>query len=167
MPATLESVRHKLTMAIQELDDLTRVAASPDTPPVQARAEPIRPSNFNDLTPEGGLFAESIKATSHANWVVGECAAVWMKRYSRGRTDADFAQVVGLETHQVYQRRRVWESFGDVYRNYPDLRWSHFAAAVGWDNWRECLQWAQDINATVAEMRAWRRAQRGEDLSAD
>lgn len=161
MPATLESIRHKLTMAVQELDDLTRVPAHPDKPAVQVRAEPIGPSNFNELTPEGGLFAESIKAISHTNWAVGECAAVWTKRYSRGRTDADFADLVGLSTDQVYQRRRVWQAFGDVYRNYPDLRWSHFAAAVDWDNWHECLQWAQDIRATVAEMRAWRRAQRG------
>lgn len=37
----------------------------------------------------------------------------------------------------------------------------HFEAAEGWPDADECLQWAKDAAATVAEMRAWRRAQNG------
>jgi hypothetical protein len=114
---------------------------------------------------ESDLIARAQTAVSRCNWEVGECAAVWTKRFSRGRTDADFAELVGLSADQVYQRRRVWETFGDVGDNYPGLKWSHFYSALTWDDAAECLQWAQDIGATVAEMRAWRRAQRGEDLS--
>ena len=114
---------------------------------------------------EADLISRAQTAVSQCNWEVGECAAVWTKRFARGRTDADFAELVGLSPDQVYQRRRVWETFGDVYGSYPGLKWSHFYAALNWDDAAECLQWAQDIGATVAEMRAWRRAQRGEDLS--
>jgi hypothetical protein len=114
---------------------------------------------------ESDLITRAQTAVSRCNWEVGECAAVWTKRFSRGRTDADFAELVGLSPDQVYQRRRVWETFGDVYENYGGLKWSHFYSALTWDDAAECLQWAQDIGATVAEMRAWRRAQRGEDLS--
>jgi len=113
---------------------------------------------------EDGLISRAQIAVSHCNWEVGECAGLWTKRYARGRTDADFATLVGLTADQVYQRRRVWETFGDVHGEYTNLRWSHFYSALNWDDAAECLQWANEIEATVAEMKAWRRAQRGEDL---
>ncbi|MBA3314169.1 MAG: hypothetical protein H0T47_12905 [Planctomycetaceae bacterium] len=114
---------------------------------------------------EHDLIRTAQQALSRCNWVVGKCAADWTQRYARGRTDADFAQLVGLSADQVYQRRRVWETFGDVYADYTSLRWSHFYVGLNWDDAPECLQWADENGATVAEMRAWRRALRGEDLS--
>ncbi|MGC1276462.1 MAG: hypothetical protein WBC44_22400 [Planctomycetaceae bacterium] len=113
---------------------------------------------------EQDLIRIAQNALSRCNWVVGRCAADWTQRYSRGRTDADFAQLVGLSADQVYQRRRVWETFGDVVDDYPSLRWSHFYIALNWDDAPECLQWADENGATVAETRAWRRAMRGEEL---
>jgi hypothetical protein len=113
---------------------------------------------------EASLIMRAQVAVSRCNWEVGECAAVWTKRFARGRTDADFAALVSLSSDQVYQRRRVWETFGDVYQNYVTLKWSHFYAAINWDDAADCLQWADDVHAGVAEMKAWRRAQRGEDL---
>ena len=110
---------------------------------------------------ESELVRRVQDALSHCNWDVGECAAIWTKRFARGRTDADFAALVGLSADQIYQRRRVWETFADVRESYPSLKWSHFYSALTWDDAAECLQWAQDIQATVAEMKAWRRAQRG------
>jgi hypothetical protein len=123
-----------------------------------------RENRTSDVT-ESALISRAQSALSHCNWEVGECAALWTKRFAKGRTDADFGNLVGLSADQVYQRRRVWETFGDVSENYPALKWSHFYAALNWDDAAECLQWAQDVHAGVAEMRAWRRAQRGEDLS--
>lgn len=104
-------------------------------------------------------------ALSQCNWIVGKCAADWTERHARGRTDADFAELVGLSSDQVFQRRRVWETFGDVYESYAQLKWSHFYVALNWDDAPECLQWADENGATIAEMRAWRRALLGEDLS--
>lgn len=114
---------------------------------------------------EADLIQRAQLALSSCHWEVGECAALWTKRFARGRTDADFANLIGLSADQVYQRRRVWETFADVQANYPGLKWSHFYAALTWEDAAECLEWAQEIQATVAEMKAWRRAQRGEDLS--
>jgi hypothetical protein len=122
--------------------------------------EPVREET------EASLIARAQVAVSRCNWEVGECAALWTKRFARGRTDADFAALVSLSADQVYQRRRVWETFADVFQNYPTLKWSHFYAAINWDNAAECLQWAEDVQAGVAEMKAWRRAQRGEDLDS-
>ncbi len=116
---------------------------------------------------EEQLISRARDAVSQCNWVVGECAHQWTKRYSRNRTDSDFGQMVGLTGDQIYQRRRVWATFGEIYQKFSGLKWSFFYVAMNWDDAEECLQWAQDSDATVAEMRAWRRAQRGEDLFSD
>lgn len=113
------------------------------------------------------LISKARDAVSRCNWVVGECAADWTQRYARGRTDAEFGQMVGLSGDQIFQRRRVWEAFGNTHEKFPDLKWSFYYVALNWDDAEDCLSWAQDSDATVAEMRAWRRAQRGEDLFAE
>lgn len=114
---------------------------------------------------EQELIDRAQSALNQCNWVIGECAARWTERYAKGRTDADFGARIGLSGDQVYQRRRVWETFSDVQSEYANVRWSHFYAALNWDDAAECLQWADEMGATVAEMKAWRRAQRGEDLT--
>ncbi|MEZ6053238.1 MAG: hypothetical protein R3B91_22205 [Planctomycetaceae bacterium] len=114
---------------------------------------------------EEALIQRAQDALNQCNWVIGECAATWTERYAKGRTDADFGSRIGLSGDQVYQRRRVWETFSDVYTEYSQLKWSHFYAALNWDDAAECLQWADEMKATIAEMKAWRRAQRGEDLT--
>ena len=114
---------------------------------------------------EAELVGRAQAALSNCSWTVGECAAHWTKRYAKGRTDADFGILIGLSGDQVYQRRRVAETFSDVKEEYKHLKWSHFYTALTWDDASECLRWADDMQATIAEMRAWRRAQRGEDLT--
>ncbi|MGH7202096.1 MAG: hypothetical protein ACREJB_15940 [Planctomycetaceae bacterium] len=116
---------------------------------------------------EEELVSTAQTAVSRCGWIVGECAAKWTRKYARGRTDADFAALVGLSADQVYQRRRVWETFGDVREIYAALSWSHFYVALNWDDAPECLGWAEENQAAVAEMKAWRRALRGEDLTQD
>lgn len=120
----------------------------------------------NQIETEEQLVARAQRALSSCNWEIGECAATWTERYGKGRTDADFGNLIGLSGDQVYQRRRVWETFADVHKDYPQLKWSHFYVALNWDDAAECLQWANEMEATIAEMKAWRRAQRGEDLTA-
>ncbi|MCH9654188.1 MAG: hypothetical protein K0U86_16400 [Planctomycetes bacterium] len=114
---------------------------------------------------EAQLIDRAREALSDSSWVIGECAAQWTKKYAKGRTDADFGAMVGLSGDQIYQRRRVWESFGDVRDQYSNLRWSHYYISLTWDDAPECLQWAEENKATVAELKAWRRAIHGEDLS--
>jgi hypothetical protein len=116
---------------------------------------------------EEQIITRAQSAVSQCNWVVGECAAAWTEKYAKGRTDADFAALVGLSADQVYQRRRVAETFGDVRETYSSLKWSHFYVALKWDDSPECLQWAEENEATVAEMKAWRRALKGEDLTTE
>ncbi len=140
--------------------------------------DPTAAGSAADGSPEteSQLVETAQIAVSRCNWVVGRCAAEWTTRYARGRTDADFAALVGLSADQVYQRRRVWETFADVREQYEaestagrpkrGPRWSHFYVALTWDDAPECLEWAAENEATVAEMKAYRRALHGEDLSA-
>lgn len=114
---------------------------------------------------EGALIERAIKALSGCNWTIGECASQWTQRFARGRSDADFGGLIGLSGDQVYQRRRVWETFADVHAEYGKLSWSHFYVALTWDDSAEVLQWANECDATVNEMKAWRRAQHGENLA--
>jgi hypothetical protein len=116
---------------------------------------------------EEQLISKARDAVSQCNWVVGECASKWTQRYAKNRTDGDFGQMVGLSGDQIFQRRRVWEAFGENHKKYGSLKWSFFYVALNWDDAEDCLSWAQESDATVAEMRAWRRAQRGEDLFAE
>ena len=115
------------------------------------------------LETEADLVSRAQLAVSQCNWVVGECAARWTQRYAKGRTDADFGQLVGLSGDQVYQRRRVWETFGDVRGDYPGLKWSHFYISLNWDDAPECLQWAEENQATVLELKMWRKTLHGPD----
>ena len=136
------------------------------TPTDSAPSAPSSLSDANDAAPdEEALVDRARDAISGCNWTIGQCAAVWTERYAAGRTDADFGERVGLSGDQIYQRRRVWETFADVRGEYEALRWSHFYAAVAWDDAPDALGWAEEMGATVAEMRAWRRGQRGEDLT--
>ncbi|MDB5336307.1 MAG: hypothetical protein JWN70_1926 [Planctomycetaceae bacterium] len=116
---------------------------------------------------EESLIQTAQRAISQCRWVVGECASKWTQRHARGRTDADFGQLVGLSGDQIYQRRRVWETFSDVRSQFASLKWSHFYSSLNWDDAADCLQWAEETQATVAEMKAWRRALRGEDLTSE
>lgn len=126
-----------------------------------------KPSARSGDETEQQLINLAAEAVSHCRWVVGECAAKWTQRYSRGRTDTDFAALIGASPDQVFQRRRVWETFESVRGDFRSLKWSHFYTALTWDDALDCLKWAEEMQATVAEMRAWRRAQRGEDLTVD
>src|SRR5690606_18457203 len=83
---------------------------------------------------EDQLIQRAQQALSRCNWEIGDCAAAWTKRLARGRTDADFGALIGLSGDQVYQRRRVWETFNDVHERYGELKWSHFYAALNWDD---------------------------------
>ena len=63
---------------------------------------------------EKELIQRAQTAVSQCNWTVGECAVQWTKKFARGRTDADFGELVGMSGDQVYQRRRVCETFTDA-----------------------------------------------------
>lgn len=114
---------------------------------------------------EEQLIEAAQRALSSCNWSIGKYASEWTERFSRGRTDAEFGASIGMSGDQVRQRRATYQRFGGISDTYPNLKWSHFYIALTWEDATECLQWANEIEATVAEMKAWRRAKNGEDLT--
>lgn len=105
------------------------------------------------------------------NWRIG----CYFREWCRGqagvpdiRLAQKFSEEAGLMTKDVELRGRVWDRFQRGYRvvrHLHRLRWAHYAAAIDWTDEmaRQMLTWANDKDATVAEMRAYHRALIGTD----
>lgn len=114
-------------------------------------------------------IAQARLALNDCNWTIGRTCAEWLTRHGSRYKVPDFAASIHLSPEQVQQRLEVWVAFEAERGNYPHLLWSHFYAATKFSSVHEahvCLKWAEEMQATVGEMKAWRRAQAGEDLSA-
>lgn len=114
--------------------------------------------------PEHALITRAKQAVHQGNWIIGECASRWYHQYRKQRTDGDFGDVIGLSEDRVFQCRRVWEDFWDLHVKLPNLSWSHFRDALGWEDAEEYLRWADETDARVREMVACRKVKRGEPL---
>lgn len=127
-------------------------------------SKPI-PAEVRTADTEEQLVAQLLDAMS-SYWKIGRCAAELKAQH--GWTDAKVAERSGSTADQICQCRLVWERFGPTREAdlHQGLSWSHFYAARTWEDAADALRWASDLGATVAEMKAWRRAQHGEDLTA-
>jgi len=118
-------------------------------------------------------IVEAVKAAiaqiDDCKWTVGRLAHEWTERYANGRTDEDFAKLVGLSRANVQQRRQVFATYGDVCKTFCKLSWSHFLVVLDWNDADEWLASANDNRWSVATMKRMRdiqnRADNGEDLS--
>jgi hypothetical protein len=97
---------------------------------------------------------------STTNWEKGRIINEWRAALveagapPREYADEAWARRVGAVTGQhVGRLRRVYERFGLVYREYPRLYWSHFYAALEWDDAEMYLEGAVQSGWTVAQMR--------------
>ncbi len=94
-----------------------------------------------------------VGSESGAKWLIGRLAHEWTVAYAKGRTDADFAEMIGgLQTFQVTQRRLVYAAFGDVSTSRLNLSWTHYREAAGWDDAEEWLAEADENEWSVARM---------------
>lgn len=112
---------------------------------------------------EQTLVNRARNAVTSCNWTIGECAAAWCQRHANGRTDEDFAQLISVSRTRVNDCRLVFQHFA-AHAAKSVLTWSHFRAALNWDDADECLAWAADNAASIREMELWRRIQHGETL---
>jgi hypothetical protein len=72
-------------------------------------------------------------------------------------SDESWAQQVGAVTSQhVGRLRRVYERFGSHQGSYEGLFWSHFLAAIDWDDAELWLEGASRSRWSVSEMRRMR-----------
>ncbi|NQV29232.1 MAG: hypothetical protein HQ518_33170 [Rhodopirellula sp.] len=103
-------------------------------------------------------------------WEIGRLAHAWTRRFAKGRTDADFAELVGLSEDQVQRRRKVFSTYSDISASMRNLSWTHYLTVLAWDDADEWLAVADENGWSVAVMKRMRdiqqRTDNGDDLTA-
>ena len=100
---------------------------------------------------------------STTNWEKGRIIAEWRERLieseapAQSYSDEAWSRRVGSVSGQHAGRlRRAWDRFGKVYQQFEGLYWSHFQAALDWDDAEMYLEGAVQSGWSVAQMRAGR-----------
>ena len=96
------------------------------------------------------FVSEAEQILAPTQWEIGRIASECKE--VTGKTDAELGERIGLSRDQVQQRRSVWDRFGDDSDMYRNLKWSHFHAAMNWDDAAETLKTADRDDMTVAVM---------------
>lgn len=99
------------------------------------------------------------KLVSETNWEKGRIILEWRtaliaaKALSSQYSDEAWANRVGFVTCQHIGRlRRVYERFGSSYSEFPKLYWSHFWAAIDWDDAELWLEGASSSRWSISQM---------------
>lgn len=97
---------------------------------------------------------------STTNWDKGKIIHLWRTSLqAAGAPAAEYSddawgkRVGGVTGQHVGRLRRVFERFGDHYTNYRGLYWSHFQAAIEWEDAEMWLEGAVQNGWSVASMR--------------
>jgi hypothetical protein len=100
------------------------------------------------------------RLVSTTNWEKGQIIHEWREALVAADapvaeySDEAWSRRVGNVTPQhVGRLRRVFESFGAVHDDYPGLYWSHFQAALDWDDAELWLEGAVQNDWSISEMR--------------
>ena len=103
------------------------------------------------------------KLVSTTNWEKGRIICNWREALiNEGAPVTDYsdeawAQLVGGVTSQhVGRLRRVYQRFGEVVDQYAGLFWSHFQAALDWDDAEMWLEGSIQNDWSVSQMRGKR-----------
>lgn len=107
---------------------------------------------------------------STTNWEKGKIIYQWrqaLKDASEPPTNYSdetwSRQVGGVTAQHVGRLRRVHERFGESYRSFQGLYWSHFLAALDWDDAEMWLEGAAQSDWSVSQMRRTRWESMGAD----
>lgn len=100
---------------------------------------------------------------SSTNWEKGKIIHQWrVALQDEGRPAAEFSdnawseQVGNVTGQHVGRLRRVWERFGEQRAEFPKLYWSHFQAALDWEDAEMYLEGATQNSWSVSQMRRTR-----------
>ena len=111
----------------------------------------------------GKYIGQWNRLVSTTNWEKGRIICQWRDALIAGGTpvtdysDEAWSQLVGGVTSQhVGRLRRVFQRFGDVFDQYDGLYWSHFQAALDWEDAEMWLEGAIHNNWSVSQMRGKR-----------
>lgn len=114
---------------------------------------------------------------STTNWEKGRIICQWREALvSDGAPATEYSDerwcmlVGGVTGQHVGRLRRVYRRFGDVYEQYEGLYWSHFFAALDWDDAEMWLEGGVQNRWSVSQMRRKRwetLGEKGDKPSAD
>jgi hypothetical protein len=103
------------------------------------------------------------RLVSSTNWEKGAIIVDWQKSMADAGwpkdhySDDRWSQLAGSATSQhVGRLRRTFARFGHVHKEYSGLYWSHFYAALDWDDAEIWLEGAVQNRWTVSQMRETR-----------
>ncbi len=100
------------------------------------------------------------RLVSTTNWEKGRIILQWRRELAESGAAASLysdeawsQQVGGVTPQHVGRLRRVCERFSEARDKYPGLFWSHFQAALDWDDAEMWLEGARQNAWSVARMR--------------
>jgi hypothetical protein len=103
------------------------------------------------------------RLVSQTNWEKGQIILQWREALIASGAEPDLysdemwcRQVGGVSSPHAGRLRRVAERFGATQSSYPGLYWSHFLAAIQWDDAPMWLEGAAASGWTVQQMREQR-----------
>lgn len=144
--------------------DLSSGDAASDT---TANADEPNKADQPDEDQPNAVVAEFVgkwnQLISTTNWEKGEIICQWRDALMQSGaavteySDEAWAQTVGGVTSQhVGRLRRVYQRFGDVWKQYEGLHWSHFQACLDWDDAEMWLEGSIQNGWSVSQMRGRR-----------
>ncbi len=111
---------------------------------------------------------------SKTNWEKGSIICAWREDLQAQQAPASAysdeawsRRVGGVTSQHVGRLRRVHQRFGSSYATYPNLYWTHFLAALDWDDAEMWLEGASQSKWSVSEMRATRWQASGGDPASE
>lgn len=100
---------------------------------------------------------------SKTNWEKGSIICAWRDELvaqsapaSAYSDEAWSRRVGGVTSQHVGRLRRVYQRFGNSYATYANLYWTHFLAALDWDDAEMWLEGASQSKWSISEMRSTR-----------
>ncbi|HMP07031.1 MAG TPA: hypothetical protein PJ982_11815, partial [Lacipirellulaceae bacterium] len=110
-----------------------------------------------------GFVGQWNRLVSTTNWEKGRIICQWREALEQSGaavteySDEAWAQLVGgVSSQHVGRLRRVFQQFGSAFDQYEGLYWSHFQAALDWDDAEMWLEGAIHNRWSVSQMRGQR-----------
>jgi hypothetical protein len=117
------------------------------------------------------------KLVTTTNWEKGRIIQQWREAMTASGApvteysdEAWARRVSGVTGQHVGRLRRVYQKFGEVFERFDGLYWSHFQAALDWEDSEVWLEQAAEQNWSVTQLRSVRWESLGippEELGAE
>lgn len=141
-------------------DDPRLETASLEDPRFAAEGADLEETSEASSQPFIGQWNRLISST---NWEKGRIISEWRTALeNEGAPAAEYSdeawarRVGGVTAPHVGRLRRVYQQFADQHETYPGLYWSHFLAALDWDDAPLWLEGAVRSGWSISQMRQQR-----------